>query len=80
LLIFYVFATDIIEDADPDASDSEFLTPKSTPQRLPQGSQYGDDSEMGDGDGDRDNDNEGGATPRNGNDDGDDNLAAELAR
>lgn len=73
--------SDIIEDADPDASDSEFLTPRGTPKKLPQqhgsqfGSQFGDDSEMGDGE-----IFEGGATPRNGNDDADDNLAAELAR
>lgn len=75
------YSSDIIEDADPDASDSEFLTPRGTPKKLPQqhgsqfGSQFGDDSEMGDGEV-----FEGGATPRNGNDDGDDNLAAELAR
>jgi hypothetical protein len=54
---------DIIENADPDASDTEFLTPTGTPR--PGQSEYGDDSsyahghggqgfdgsEMGDGDG-----------------------------
>ncbi|KAL7409389.1 TAFII55 protein conserved region-domain-containing protein, partial [Mrakia frigida] len=62
---------DIIEDADPDASDSEFLTPKGTPAGLPHGSDFGDGSQMGDG-----------ATPMNGNgsQNEDDDLAADLFR
>lgn len=77
---------DIIEDADPDASDSEFLTPVLSNIPLPgggeseyggtgAGSEFGGDSEMGDG-----------ATPRFEGKDGDGgggdgfDLAAELTK